>query len=62
VTARVARITDAREDAIVVRPAHTTEAQPAEDAAVDGSQDELAVDWRSVEHFILLRFLPRFLS
>jgi hypothetical protein len=34
-------MTDDWEDAIVVRPAHTTEVQSAEDAAVDGSQDEL---------------------
>jgi hypothetical protein len=30
-------MTDAREDAIVVRPAYITEARPAENAAVDGS-------------------------
>jgi len=34
-------ITDAREDAINVRPAYTTEAQSAEDAPVDGSRDKL---------------------
>lgn len=34
-------MTDAGEDATFVRPAHTNEAQPAEDTPVGGSQDKL---------------------